>query len=379
VQIAPALIRRTGVVTAVLTAVLLVAGVGVLALDRDTTLTLSLDGRASTVTTDGETVAQVLASEGIVLREHDVVVPALDAVVSEGTRIAVKFGRPLTLIVDGARTRHWVTATDVSSALQQLGVRIGGADLSTSRGASISRSGLALRVVTPKRVTFAIAEGKPVTRTLTALTVGQALRMRGVALDRDDRVSPRRSAALADGDRITVTRVRVAHRTAQDVAIPFRTRTVSDSSMYEGEEELVEAGRAGHRDLTYRSRFVNGELVSKKLVRVRGVVRPVDAVVHVGTKERPAPPAPTTSFSSGSTVWDSLARCESGGNWAINTGNGYYGGLQFSLATWQAYGGTGLPSANSRETQIAVATRLRDASGGYGAWPHCSSVLGLPR
>ena len=77
--------------------------------------------------------------------------------------------------------------------------------------------------------------------------------------------------------------------------------------------------------------------------------------------------------------WDAVAQCESSGNWAINTGNGYYGGLQFSLSTWQAYGGTGLPSNHSRETQIAIATKLRDASGGYGAWPHCSSQLGLPR
>jgi hypothetical protein len=77
-------------------------------------------------------------------------------------------------------------------------------------------------------------------------------------------------------------------------------------------------------------------------------------------------------------VWDSLAQCESGGNWAINTGNGYYGGLQFNLGTWQAYGGTGYPHQASRETQIAVATRLRDATGGYGSWPSCSAKLGLP-
>ena len=68
-------------------------------------------------------------------------------------------------------------------------------------------------------------------------------------------------------------------------------------------------------------------------------------------------------------MWDSLAQCESGGNWAINTGNGYYGGLQFNVGTWRAYGGTGYPHQASRETQIAVATRLRDATGGYGSWP----------
>ncbi len=65
---------------------------------------------------------------------------------------------------------------------------------------------------------------------------------------------------------------------------------------------------------------------------------------------------------------------ESGGNWHINTGNGYYGGLQFNINTWRAYGGQGYPHQNSREQQIAVAERLRDASGGYGAWPHCGKL-----
>lgn len=75
-------------------------------------------------------------------------------------------------------------------------------------------------------------------------------------------------------------------------------------------------------------------------------------------------------------VWDPLAQCESGGNWAINTGNGYYGGLQFSLSSWRAVGGSGLPSQASREEQIARAEMLK-ARQGWGAWPACSSKLGL--
>jgi hypothetical protein len=74
--------------------------------------------------------------------------------------------------------------------------------------------------------------------------------------------------------------------------------------------------------------------------------------------------------------WDALAECESGGDWSINTGNGYYGGVQFSLSSWQAVGGpSGLPSEHSRETQIQMAQRLH-AQQGWGAWPHCSSELG---
>ncbi|WP_164201996.1 transglycosylase family protein [[Micrococcus luteus] ATCC 49442] len=75
-------------------------------------------------------------------------------------------------------------------------------------------------------------------------------------------------------------------------------------------------------------------------------------------------------------TWDALAHCESGGNWAINTGNGYSGGLQFSPTTWAAYGGTGSAADASREQQIAVAEQVQ-AGQGWGAWPSCAAQLGL--
>jgi uncharacterized protein YabE (DUF348 family) len=383
VQLAATSTRKTLAVVLTATVAVALAVVGYQALNRTRTVTLSLDGDATTVETAGTTVADVLASEGVELGSHDVVAPDLGAAVNEGTRIAVKFGRPLTVNLDGDRSRHWVTATSVTTALQQIGLRLGGSDLSVSRSAGISRSGLSLRVVTPKPVALAVAGAKPVRREVTALTVGQALAERGVKVDRDDRVTPRPATRLTPkkATRITVTKVRVVQRKALDQPVAFPTRTVSDSSLYEGESEVARAGRDGSRDLTFTLRFENGRLVKRTLADVSGYVAPVAALVKVGTKEKPAPapaPAPVAVSSSGSSVWDSLANCESGGNWAINTGNGYYGGLQFSLGTWQAYGGTGLPSAASRETQIAVATRLRDASGGYGAWPHCSAQLGLP-
>jgi hypothetical protein len=138
-----------------------------------------------------------------------------------------------------------------------------------------------------------------------------------------------------------------------------------DSSMNQGETEVVRSGKPGVRNVTYTLVFQDGDLVAKRVKDQEVLKKPRPKVVRVGTK------IPTG-------VWDRLAQCESGGNWHINTGNGYYGGLQFSLGTWHAYGGTGLPSDHSRETQIAVATRLRDASGGYGAWPACAHRLGLP-
>jgi hypothetical protein len=94
--------------------------------------------------------------------------------------------------------------------------------------------------------------------------------------------------------------------------------------------------------------------------------------------EEPAPPDSGGGIGDPASYanWDALANCESGGNWSINNGNGYYGGLQFSLSTWQAVGGSGLPSDHSRETQIHFGQILQ-ARSGWGQWPHCSAELGL--
>jgi nucleoid-associated protein YgaU len=75
-------------------------------------------------------------------------------------------------------------------------------------------------------------------------------------------------------------------------------------------------------------------------------------------------------------TWDALAECESGGDWSINTGNGFSGGLQFTPSTWAAFGGTGSPENASKAEQIAVAEKVQ-ATQGWGAWPACTAKLGL--
>ncbi len=89
-----------------------------------------------------------------------------------------------------------------------------------------------------------------------------------------------------------------------------------------------------------------------------------------------AQPAAPIDTSVDGGVWDRLAACESGGNWSINTGNGYYGGLQFSASSWRGVGGSGLPHQASKAEQIARAEALK-ARQGWGAWPACSAKLGL--
>ena len=84
-----------------------------------------------------------------------------------------------------------------------------------------------------------------------------------------------------------------------------------------------------------------------------------------------------TAAADSGVNWDAVAKCESGGNWAINTGNGFYGGLQFSPATWKANGGTGMPNQASREEQIRVAENVYKTQG-IGAWPTCGTNAGAP-
>jgi Transglycosylase-like domain len=102
--------------------------------------------------------------------------------------------------------------------------------------------------------------------------------------------------------------------------------------------------------------------------------------VEAGTEsQNDSVPAPAPTRHTSGSVWDTIAACESGGNWAINTGNGYYGGLQFAQGTWEAHGGLAYaPRADlaSPAEQIAVAERTL-ASQGWGAWPACSSRAGL--
>jgi LysM repeat protein len=106
----------------------------------------------------------------------------------------------------------------------------------------------------------------------------------------------------------------------------------------------------------------------------RGLLRvAVAGAIAVGA---PVALASTAEAATPTSAWDNLAQCESSGNWATNTGNGYYGGLQFNVTTWRAYGGAGMPHNASREQQIAVAEKVLAAQG-WNAWPSCSKKAGM--
>ncbi len=338
------------------------------------TVTVSVDGKESQVRTFGDNVGEVLASKGIKPDTHDSVVPGVDAPVNDGSRIAVRIGRPLALSIDGQKRTVWTTATKVSTALQQVGVRFGNAALSVSRSADIDRSGMALEVTTAKQVALKVANTKIKKHNVPAETVGDLLTKVDAGVDRNDIVRPSRSAELKDGTRVVVTKIGTRTKRVPRETIPASVTEKKDDSMMEGETETVREGSDGVRDVTYKVRFRNGEVVDRSIVKQNVIEEPVAKIVKIGTKTEPE--TPSANFAGGGTVWDKIAACESGGNWAANTGNGYYGGLQFNPGTWSSYGGQGMPHENSREQQIAVAERVAAAEGGYGAWPHCGAQFG---
>jgi uncharacterized protein YabE (DUF348 family) len=358
----------------------LIAGaVGVSHLDKS--VTLSVDGKASTVHAFGSTVGDILEKQDIAIREHDVVVPAPGTQVSDGQKIVVRYGRKLTVTIDGRTQDYWTTATTVAAALQELGIRADSAKLSASRSMSLGRQGLALSVTTPKDVVVRV-DGKNRTATTTGATVADVLTELNVTKDADDRVQPAATTAVTAGLKIAVLRV-TSTQVKETKAVPAPVTRKSDSSLYEGQTKTLKAGSDGAKIVTYKVVKVDGKVESKKAIASKLTQAPVGAVVAVGTKERATADAGDTSGTginlSNAAMWDRIAECESGGNWSINTGNGYYGGLQFALTSWRGAGGlqyAAYPHQASAAEQMLTAETLLGMQG-WAAWPSCSRQVGL--
>ncbi|WP_330476403.1 transglycosylase family protein [Terrabacter sp. C0L_2] len=374
------MISRNAKILAATGAAVVLTGGAVGAAQLDKAVNLSVDGTASTAHVFGSTVADVLDSQGISVKPGDVVVPAADAPISDGQTVTVKYARLLTLTVDGKTRQLRTTETTVDGALLALGLRGEGARLSVSRSQTIGRQGLALTVVTPKAVTV-VVDGKTTTKTIAAATVGEALTQLGVRVGKADKVNPPVTTPLTSGLKVAVQRVQTKDKNVTK-AIAFGTTKQKTADLYSDQTKVARAGVAGQRTVTVRTTVVDGKVVSTKEVSSTVTKAPVNRVLLVGTKARPAAAKSSSTTTSTRTtsgaglnlaraaMWDSIAQCESTGNWHINTGNGYYGGLQFLTSTWLAYGGGDFASRAdlaSREQQITVANRVY-ADNGISQW-----------
>lgn len=243
----------------------------------------------------------------------------------------------------------------------------------------------AVVIATPEPVTSVVrvvADGTTHSLSLASPTVAQALGAVGVNLNATDRTDRPLDSVMVTGDAVTVSRVTVTQE-SKVVTVDFSTVRKNDAALERGKTKVETKGEPGERTDLVETVTVNGEIESQNVLSSSTTREPVTQVVLVGTKApqvtsrsttRTTPTAGTTSGAginlANAAMWDRIAQCESTGNWSINTGNGYYGGLQFSLASWKANGGTDFaayPHQASRAEQITVANRYY-AKAGLQPW-----------
>ena len=332
------------------------------------TVTLNVDGKVTSVQTFGGTVGQVVKSANLELKPEDSVSPALDASVRNGTVINVNQAKEVKVSLDGAEKTVNTNARDVAGLVTELGVA-SASSVSVPRDAQLAVAGSFVSISTPKTVSI-VADGKVDTATTTAATVEKVLDDAGVTLGANDRTSQPANAHVVNNMVIKVSRVDNAQTAVTTEDIPFDVLTTESAELLKGEREVTQAGTAGKVEKTFKLILVDGREASRTLVSETVSVQPVAEKVTVGTKPKPvAAPAPAAGSNTGAAapammneaMWDKIAQCESGGNWSINTGNGYYGGLQFDIQTWIGSGGGAYaPNASlaTKAQQIDIANRV---------------------
>ncbi|HEX4221753.1 MAG TPA: transglycosylase family protein [Pseudonocardiaceae bacterium] len=352
---------------ATIAAILLSAtGGSAMAMAMDKDVNVDVDGVNQHIRTYSSTVAQVLKDDGITLGAHDAVSPSPTASVADGGTVMLQRGRLMKVTVDGVEQDHWTRATTVGAAMNELGMNTKGAWMSSAGGAAVPLSGMSVQVRMPKAVTLIDGANAPVTVTTTDATVGQVLTDHHISLGNQDSVNPGLNDQVTANMQINISRTGTQTVTVTQ-SIPFQVQQIQDSTMQEGTQQITTPGVNGSEQVTYRITSVNGKQTAKVTLQTNVTLQPVTQVVRVGTKPLP-----------GDAVWDQIAKCESGGNWSINTGNGYYGGLQFNNPTWLSNGGGAYaPRADlaSKADQIAVADKVR-AARGYEPW-QCAGELGI--
>ncbi|WP_045730884.1 resuscitation-promoting factor [Pseudarthrobacter chlorophenolicus] len=347
----------------------LVAGL-VAFVGNNKTITLNVDGKVSSVQTFGGTVGQVVKSANIELKPADRVSPPIDASVHNGTVINVNQAKEVKVSLDGAEKTVSTTAQDVAGLVTELGVA-STSSLSVPKDAQLALAGSFVSISTPKSVSI-VADGKVNTTTTTAATVGDVLESAGLTIGANDRTSQPANAHVVNNMVIKVSRVDNGQTAKTTEDVPFETVTTENAEMLKGEKEVTQAGAAGKLEKTFKLVLVDGREASRTLVSEAVAVQPVAEKVTVGTKAKPvaqAAAAPAAGSNTGAAapammneaMWDKIAQCESTGNWSINSGNGYYGGLQFDIQTWiGAGGGAYAPNASlaTKAQQIDIANRV---------------------
>lgn len=366
--------RKAIVSAAAATALAITASAGVAVATSHASVTVEADGATVPVTLWGGTVAQAVENANIEVGEHDLVTPALNSRAEDGQTITVDRARPYVVNADGETHRVWSTASSLSEVVNVLEDSGRGAMLAADR--STEREALPGVLATNGTVQIRVDGSTTEVQATAGQTVPEILEAADVEVSPIDRVFLDTAGKMVV---IDITRVTRGVETTEEV-LEHSVVERETASLYKGQERVVAEGADGTKVTKRYIQTIDGETTVDVLVS-EDVTEPEDRIVEVGTKERPAAPAVSASPGKGTGsapagVWAALAQCESGGNPATNTGNGYYGLYQFSASTWRSVGGSGLPSDASAAEQTQRAQILQQRAG-WGQWPACARKLGL--
>ncbi|MFE9325145.1 transglycosylase family protein [Nocardia sp. NPDC052278] len=351
--------------------VTLIVGAAMAIVNRKT-VTVVVDGEQMTQTTMSRNVSGVLKAAGFDVNDRDLVRPALAAAITDGATITYNRAREVAISLDGKPEKVWSTGLTAGDVVDQLHLPRE-VFVSPARNEKLPLEGAALQIASPRAVSLLDGIGNPVDVRLAAPTVGEFLTAAGIPLIEQDTVEPAATTPLTDGLRIVVTRQRVENK-VETVPLDPPENVIEDPTLNMSRTVVESQGAPGVQDVTFAVTMVNGQEVSRRPIASNVKVTAQPKTVRKGAK--PGTEVPPVRDGD---IWDALARCESTGNWGINTGNGYFGGIQFDQGTWERQGGLKYaPRADlaTREEQIAIAEVTR-ARQGWGAWPACTSRLGI--
>ena len=343
-----------------------------------------IDGESYGLRTYAGTVAAVLETINVEVGPGDEVSPPLDSQVENGLTIDIDRAITVDIEVDGGVARRVTAPADSVANVLALAdmddLRDRGALVQPGWNRPVS-DGDVVRVSLPVTVTIEV-DGDEVEVDTFADDVDAVLDQEGVEVGPDDIVKPLEGSLLFGPTTIIVKRVDVSQE-VEEITLDHDEERRETKDLRRGTTRVAQEGRDGLRHDVYEVTLVDGDEVERELVDREVVRKPKPRVVLVGTHVPPPPPPPApapkqaASSSTGTSIWDALARCESGGNWSYR--GTYHGGLQFHPSTWSAHKPSGYPTyayEATREQQIEVGKRVQ-RSQGWGAWPHCSRVVGL--
>ncbi|MCZ3389070.1 MAG: transglycosylase family protein [Actinomycetia bacterium] len=303
--------------TAIVAASLVTAATPASAADGTATVTLTVDGVSNSVTTAATTVSDLLTQQAVSYDSSDLVNPGYQATLFDGMAVSWTPAKRVYVRANGTRTAHRVVGDTVRQVTAELNLPVGAAK-------------------STRREAYSYEDARVYGPLGAQLSADETVRENSVAIVHKIR--------FAFPDRY----LRINHKVVKD-----RSKLVRS-----GGSRVFKEGHDGRKHVVYRNRYLDGKLTSQRIAQSKVVSQPQRRVVRVGTGPN----------------WVGLAACESGGNPNAVNPAGFYGLYQFSISTWHAVGGKGIPTDYGYWEQTKRAWKLYKGSG-RSPWPVCGSRL----